>query len=535
MVIHWCHRAGRSAIRVVRGDAPERLRAVAGRDVEIVVPGSQRVIDANDAAVEVAGHVLTVSHDAAGFLTTCRCASHRISSSGCTASRIRGVGRTASAACGSIRRTRFRAVIRQPHLVLPERIGVIVQAVQLCDRDIVELVEGFHRRIQQCHLARSIALRVRHLLVDELLQRIGEEALAGIVQVQAFDGVFLNGWIRWIDLRRRRSVLRALRVQHLHADVHDVRVVLLRDRAERLRILIREAELRARQRLAGDERDHRALPVLLAQPAEHRLIPGRELRRIIRHSQAHDREVVLILPERMGHRVVPALRRDRPVLRYLCATVPDHLRQHRRRRAIRLLPKRRPRPEATIPLRQRNIRQLHRHAVLHRERRLQPLCPGTRRLRRTHPGPIAVTDHQHTHWQLVLQPLIEAVVQLPLERKQLLIREPLLRRLIEHLLIFRARPRLVRRLRLPVMVEHDPRRAHDQHRQHDPAGLQQPRIHRTTLITSHQNETSPDRANASVIDIVVFRPCTAPGESAEPTCLYPFSSLILAQTPHERN
>ena len=91
----------------------------------------------------------------------------------------------------------------------------------------------------------------------------------------------------------------------------------------------------------------------------------------------------------------------------------------------------------------------------------------------------------------------------------------MLRRLIEHLLIFRARPLLVRRLRLPVMVEHDPRRTHDQHRQHDPAGLQQPRIHRTTLITSHHNQTSPYQANASVADIVVFQSCTVPGKIHE--------------------
>ena len=337
-------------------------------------------------------------------------------------------------------------IIRQPHLVLPKCIGVIVQAVQPRDRDIVELIEGFHRRIQQRHLVRSIALRVRDLLIDELLQRIGEEALASVVQVQALDGVFLYRCLGRLylsicivslfrsrshgpigprasghrdgllcNLRRRGAFSRALRVQHLHADVHDIRVVLLRNRAEHLRVLIREAELRARQGLAGEERNHRALPVLLSQPAEHRLIPGRKLRRIIRHPEAHDREIVLILPERVGHRVVPALRRDRPVLRHLRAAVPDHLREHRRRRTIRLLTKRSPCPKTTILLRQRNIRQLHGHTVFHRQRRLQPLCPGTCRLRRTHPGTIAITDHQHTHRQLVLQPLVETVVQLPLE------------------------------------------------------------------------------------------------------------------------
>ena len=339
--------------------------------------------------------MLAVTNDTAGFLATSRAS---------TASRTFCVS--------------FRAAIRQPHLVLPKCIGVIVQAVQLRDRDIVELVEGFYRRIQQRHLARSIALRVRDLLIDELLQRIGEKALACVVQVQAFDGVFLDrrlgrlylsiriaslsrirstgpGNIGSIgpraslsrsripgpvgprasghrdgllcNLRRRGSFPRAIRVQHLHADVHDIRVVLLRNRAECLRVLIREAELRARHRLAGEERNHRALPVLLAQTAEHRLIPGRELRRIIRHPEAHDREIVLILSERMGHRVVPALRRNRPVLRHLRAAVPDHLREHRRRRTIRLLTKRRPCPEAAILLRQRNIRQLHGHTVLHRQ------------------------------------------------------------------------------------------------------------------------------------------------------------------------
>ncbi|HCS68299.1 MAG TPA: hypothetical protein DIW34_09130 [Oribacterium sp.] len=88
---------------------------------------------------------------------------------------------------------------------------------------------------------------------------------------------------------------------------------------------------------------------------------------------------------------------------------------------------------------------------------------------------------------MILEPLIEAVIELSAQRPKLLLREPLLRRIIKYLLIFRPRPRLIVRLTLPILVYHDARRAYDQHRQHNAPKLQKPRIYHATLIPSLQN------------------------------------------------
>ena len=153
-------------------------------------------------------------------------------------------------------------------------------------------------------------------------------------------------------------------------------MVLRGDRPELLFVFIGIAERRIDHGLVGEERDHGALPVLRPERPEHSLVPGRKFLRIVGRSEAYDGEIILVLPKGMGFCIVPAIGGDGAILRDRSRAGGLHLAKHRTCGTVRLLHKRRPGCKAAVPLRQREIRELHSDTVLHGELRLQKLRPG---------------------------------------------------------------------------------------------------------------------------------------------------------------